>query len=443
MQRDPRRGCAGGGRERCRHPFRFEWRGRRFSSYTVMLYMGLVLALVVADAAARRAGLDARRVVLALLVLIPVALAGARGLAVLLDWRHFRARPSELARMERGGAARMERGGAAMYGGLPPALLLSVPLLALLGIPFGAFWDAAAVAILAGMIPTRLGCLTNGCCAGRALRGPFGLRLPNARGEWRRRFPSQLAEAALAAALLALVRAVWGALPFPGAALLVALGGYAAGRCVLDGLRERRGPVLLGLGACQWISLGLLALSALGLCAGAPLAETAAEAAQRQLAAGASAAGAPALLASGLLLLPVLCLFRFLGCQLVFQAEPDVVTATLQLAAIIPPTGPAEEFTATIALLSEPSMDQIAGSPFELPPKAPLPDGSLVFEALVDVPEGAYTASCTVVSPSVASRIGTCSGEVTGPGLAVVFFANAATLPNVVVPVICFEPPPA
>jgi hypothetical protein len=115
----------------------------------------------------------------------------------------------------------------------------------------------------------------------------------------------------------------------------------------------------------------------------------------------------------------------------------------LQIAAIVPPAAPAEDYTATIAFLLEPSMEEIEGSPFELPPKTPLPDGSLVFETIIEIPAGSYTTNCTVAAPTVTSRLGSCSGELTGPGLAVVFFANPGTLPNVILPVICFEPPPA
>jgi hypothetical protein len=270
---------------------------------------------------------------------------------------------------------------------------------------------------------------------------PFGLRLPAAHGGWERRFPSPLAEAALAGALLALLRALWGALPFPGAAFLLALGGYAAGRFALDALRERRGPLLLGLGACQWISLVFLAACTAGFALGARFLGAEAHAASSAFADGASRADIALLIASGALLLPILNLFRFLGCDLIFELH-DPPKQKLQLAAIIPPAGPADQFTATISMFLEPDMTEISGSPFELPPKAPLADGSLVFETLVDLVEGSYTAACRVESATVASRLGTCSGELNAPSLAVVFFASPLTLPNAIDPIICFEVPP-
>ncbi len=417
----------------CGRSFRFEIGGRRFSIYTVMLYAGLVVAIVVGHALARRSGLEPGRVLLAMLLTIPVCLAGSRALAVLLDWRHFRER--------RAAYTRLDRGGAAMYGGLPPALLVSVPLLAWLGIPFGAFWDVAAIAILAGMIPTRLGCLANGCCAGRPA-ARFGLRLPNAYETWERRIPVQLAEAALAGALLAAQAALWDARPFGGAAFLFALGGYAAGRFGLDWLREHRGPLLAGLGACQWISLGLATACVVGFFVAAPLATDEAPAAAVQSVSEASAgwSDVAALAGAGLLLLPLMVLFRFLGCHLIFTLE--VPTQRVQLVAAFPPTAAQDQFVVTMSLREEPGMSEIDDSPFELPPKAPLPDGTLVFEDLRDVPQGSFTVLCTVESDIVANRVGTCSGTLDAPGLAVIFFASTADLPNVINPIVCFEPAP-
>src|SRR5262252_1173754 len=72
-------------------------------------------------------------------------------------------------------------GNAAAYGALALMLPLSVPVLSLLGLRLGDFWDAATFTILVGMIFTRLGCLLNGCCAGRVVK-QWGIRLPNRAG---------------------------------------------------------------------------------------------------------------------------------------------------------------------------------------------------------------------------------------------------------------------
>ena len=135
-----------------------------------------------------------------------------------------------------------------MYGGLLLAVPLSVPLLALLRLPFGAFWDVATFTILVGMAFTRVGCLLNGCCAGRPSNGWLALLLPDHRGVWKRRLPTQLLEAALAIVLLAAAVTVWNRMPFAGALFLCAVGAYGAGRLVLESAREpERGAARFGL----------------------------------------------------------------------------------------------------------------------------------------------------------------------------------------------------
>jgi phosphatidylglycerol:prolipoprotein diacylglycerol transferase len=212
-------------------PILFQWRGFTVWSYPAMLYVGLVLGVVAGNAAAHAAGLDAFRTFVATLVLIVPALAFARLLHVALYWRYYR--------LHLGDIWNRSQGGAAQYGGLLAALPISVPVLALLHLPLAAFWDVAIITILVGMMFVRVGCLLNGCCAGRPSTSWAGVRLPNHRGEWSRRIPSQLLEAGWSGALLAGALGLWRWLPFPGALCLLVIAGYAAGRLVLESLRER------------------------------------------------------------------------------------------------------------------------------------------------------------------------------------------------------------
>jgi prolipoprotein diacylglyceryltransferase len=88
----------------------------------------------------------------------------------------------------------------------------------------------------------------------------FGLRLPNKRGEWRRRAPTQILEGALALALLALGLRAWPALPAPGALFLLLAGGYGSGRLVLETLREHP-PGVRSFNVQHAISLGIAIVS--------------------------------------------------------------------------------------------------------------------------------------------------------------------------------------
>ncbi len=207
-----------------------QWRGIRLYAYPVALYLGILLGVISGTYFASLRGLNPTRAYSAMLLLVPVALVGARLLFVFTHWQFYRQRPSRIWKHSEGGAA--------LYGGLLLALLFSLPVLSILALPLGAFWDAATVAILTGMIFARIGCLLNGCCAGRPDSGRLSLNLPNLRGVWCRRVPTQLLEAALAATLLGASIAFKDRLPFDGALFICVLAAYSAVRWWLESAKE-------------------------------------------------------------------------------------------------------------------------------------------------------------------------------------------------------------
>ena len=197
-----------------------------------MLYVGLVLGVVACNVAAHAAGLDALRVYVATMLLIVPALIGARLLFVASEWDCYRRNPRRIWNRTEGGFM--------MYGAVPVMLLCSVPLLRALHVGFGAFWDVSTFTILVGMIFTRVGCLLNGCCAGRRTSSWLGIRLPDTHGVWQRRVPTQALEALCAVVLLGVSMAIWRQTPFPGALFLLIMLGYASARLLLELARERR-----------------------------------------------------------------------------------------------------------------------------------------------------------------------------------------------------------
>jgi phosphatidylglycerol---prolipoprotein diacylglyceryl transferase len=214
------------------HPIMFRWRGITVHSYPAMQWLGLTLGVLAGDAAARASGLDAFRVFVATILLLFPALAGARVLHVAINWGYYRERPRSIWDTRKGGAAQ--------YGGILVAVPLSIPLLRALGVPFAAFWDVAGITIMVGMMFTRIGCFLNGCCEGRECSSRIAMHLPNTRGEWKRRYPTQLFEAAWAAALLAVGLSLWRSLPFDGALFVFIASGYALGRLVMESMRDTR-----------------------------------------------------------------------------------------------------------------------------------------------------------------------------------------------------------
>ena len=156
----------------------FSWHGFNVYSYPAMLYVGMLAGVLAGAHVARTSGMDPDRFAIATIILTVPALVGSRALFVLAHWDAYR---FDLPR-----AWRRSEGGMAMYGGLAAAVPLSIPLLAAMQLPFAAYWDAASVTILVGMMLTRVGCLLNGCCSGRPTSAWFGVNLPDHRGIWRR-----------------------------------------------------------------------------------------------------------------------------------------------------------------------------------------------------------------------------------------------------------------
>jgi phosphatidylglycerol---prolipoprotein diacylglyceryl transferase len=236
-------------------PVLFRWRGRAVPSYPAMLYLGVVFGLVAGDAAANASLLNGARVYTASLLLLPVALVGARLASVVGNWDPYRA--------DRGRIWRRSDGGQAMYGGLV-AVPVSLPLLAVLGVPFWAFWDVATFTMLTGMVFARLGCLLNGCCAGRPTEGRFGLVFPNHEGVRTRRVPTQLLEAGLGAILLAPAAVLLASKAPPGSVFTETLAAYALARLFLQPLREHQGRVA-GMPALRAASTALLGVALLSI----------------------------------------------------------------------------------------------------------------------------------------------------------------------------------
>jgi len=216
-----------------------------------MLYLGIVAALAAGNALANARGLSGARVYLASVLLAFPALLGGRLAYVAAHWSAYRIDPHRIWRRSDGGQV--------TYGALL-AVPVSVPLLAALGLPFALFWDIGACSLLAAMVFTRVGCVLNGCCAGRPTESRFGLTLAGVHGVRARRVPTQLLEAGVAAVLLASSAVLVLRHAPPGTVFAGALAAYALGRLVLDAMRERQRRVA-GVPALRAVAAVLLAVA--------------------------------------------------------------------------------------------------------------------------------------------------------------------------------------
>jgi phosphatidylglycerol---prolipoprotein diacylglyceryl transferase len=209
----------------------FSWNGLNVYSYPAMLYLGIVAGVFVGAHIAQPGGMNPNRFAIAIMVLIIPALVGAR---LFFVFSHLHVYRHDLPRIWR-----RSEGGMAMYGGLIVAVPLSIPLLRAMDLSFAEFWDAGAFTILVGMTFTRVGCLLNGCCGGRPTSGWFGCNLPDHRGIWRRRIPTQILEMAWAGVILGAAVLVLDRRPPAGATFCLAVALYGTGRFLLQPLRDR------------------------------------------------------------------------------------------------------------------------------------------------------------------------------------------------------------
>lgn len=362
------------------HRILFQWRGWKVHSYPAMLYIGLVIGLLCGAYWGGSHGLNTARLSVALLLLVLPALFGARLLYQLAQPLRNAKWCNELFDRRSGGAA--------LFGGLILALVVSVPTLAVLQIPLGAFWDAAAITLLVGMIFTRIGCLLNGCCAGRPSNSPIALKLSNVHGVTCRRIPTQLLECGVAVVLLACSVLAWRRVPFAGALFLANLVAYATARCALETTREIRdwiGPIPLHSAIALALGIPALFMLVAGIVHYQNTAS--AERAVTHLAAGASTIGSDLGLAhfviTPLAVLGLMSLYRFIGCESFGAAAPQFTYETT-------PTGE-PDYPATILKEKNGTASNVVVAYWRLGESAatPIPGGTAKDET--GVHNGTYT----------------------------------------------------
>jgi phosphatidylglycerol---prolipoprotein diacylglyceryl transferase len=209
------------------------WLGRRYllhvgrlriPTFAALLYLGFACGVMLGG---YETGLGYSHFAVSAVILLVFALAGSR------IW-YLIGHPKST---DPTGRVRLTNAGAGLYGGLVLSFAVSWPLLRLMGLEFWRFWDATAIIMLVGMAVTRIGCLMNGCCSGRETHGPFGLWLPDDRGEWKRRYPTQLFEAGWSAMILGVGLWLYAPSDRSGLLFLASAAAYGIGRFGLELLR--------------------------------------------------------------------------------------------------------------------------------------------------------------------------------------------------------------
>jgi phosphatidylglycerol:prolipoprotein diacylglycerol transferase len=149
------------------HPVLFEIQGWPVYAYGVLLALAYLAGLQLAVVRARRAGLDAAKVMDFGIYLIIAALVGAKLMLLLVDFDYFRQNPRELLSLARAGGV--------FYGGLIAAVLVGLWLVKKYQLPVWTTGDLIAPGIALGHVIGRFGCLLAGCCYGRPTTVPWAI----------------------------------------------------------------------------------------------------------------------------------------------------------------------------------------------------------------------------------------------------------------------------
>lgn len=235
----------------------FKFGGYWINSYKVFLCLGIYIGILATAAAADWSGLSPLRIGLGATACALAGLIGARVYHLLGHAPVYFRQRSWRALWDR------KQGGWSVFGALLTFLPVSFAVARLLHLPASVFWDHMGLGVLAGGFWIRLGCVFNGCCAGRETQGCLGVRLHDTRGGQKRRIPVQFLEMAWWA--LGLIAFLWmWPTPFPpGSYALGVLGWYGGGRVFLEPLRERP-DVVFGRVRVDQVVAALLAVVAGG-----------------------------------------------------------------------------------------------------------------------------------------------------------------------------------
>lgn len=149
------------------HPILFEIGSWPVYAYGVLLAVAYLSGLQLAVVRARRAGLDAAKVMDLGIYLIIAALVGAKLMLIIVDFDYFRSHPGELLSLVRAGGV--------FYGGLILAFIVGLWLVGRYRLSVWTTADLYAPGIALGHVVGRLGCLMAGCCYGSPTDKPWGI----------------------------------------------------------------------------------------------------------------------------------------------------------------------------------------------------------------------------------------------------------------------------
>jgi len=242
-------------------------------SYWALLMIGFMAAIYLSWKMARRAGIDANRILDLNLIILVCGVVGARLMHVLVEddplrpgepiLYHYLQHPLEILNFTNG---------LAFYGGLLLVVPVAVWCVRRRDLGVGRVADIAGVCIPLGLVFGRLGCFLAGCCHGKPTDLPSGVTFSDPASLARPLnvplHPTQLYSSAFALLLFVLMWVGYRRWKrFDGQVFLWFVALYSAGRFLIEFLRnDNRGMFFSGsLSASQVVALPLLAAALIWL----------------------------------------------------------------------------------------------------------------------------------------------------------------------------------
>jgi len=226
------------------HPILLDFGSFTLYTYGVLLAAAYLLGLQFALTRARTRGLDRQRVMDLGIWIIVSALAGAKLMLLVTDFRQFTQSPRALLDLVRSAGV--------FYGGLIGAVVVAFVYMRRHRLPLWTTTDVFAPGIALGHAVGRLGCLMAGCCFGRPTSLPWAITFHNPAASLNSGtplgvplHPTQLYEAGAEVMILGVL--LWlerRGRPFPGRTFWSYMLLYAVSRFVIEFFRgDPRGNI--------------------------------------------------------------------------------------------------------------------------------------------------------------------------------------------------------
>ncbi|NOY69467.1 MAG: prolipoprotein diacylglyceryl transferase [Deltaproteobacteria bacterium] len=153
------------------HPILFHFGIFTIYTYGFFIALGVISGITLAKSEAGRIGIDPDKIMDLCFYIILFSIIGARLFYVATNLDFFSHYPIEIIKIWNGGLV--------FYGGFIAALITAVIVVHIQGLPFSKTADIAGLSVPLGQFLGRLGCLSAGCCYGKACNLPWAITFHN------------------------------------------------------------------------------------------------------------------------------------------------------------------------------------------------------------------------------------------------------------------------